>query len=1087
MRKQIVVDAGFRCHLTEYARSTASFPSPFVSRLRKFLKTRRITGVSQVGTDRVIHFRFSDGQFHLFLEFFAAGNIILTDNEFKIIALLRNVSAGTSEDEVLAGLTYNLDNKQNYNGVPPLSVGRVTKALEKAKEQNAAQPEVPANKRAQKKQAEALRRALSHGFSEYPPLLLEHAMYTVGFDTSLKPEHVLGDNELLEKLLSALRVAEGVWNQLDSTENIRGYIVAHPDKKAQETVEGEGQSSQPKLIYKDFHPFEPKQFEGDPDTTILPFDGFNKAVDEFFSSVEAQKLESRLTEREANAKRKLEAARKDQEKRVGALKEVQELHTVKAQTIEANLQRVEEAMNAVNGLIAQGMDWVEIARLIEMEQTKQNPVAKSIKIPLKLYENTITLLLPELTSDDEFDEEPDESDDEFSSDEEEVEVKVPEPSKKRFLSIDIDLGITPWANARQYYDQKKTAAVKEEKTSLASKKALKSAEKKITADLKQGLKQEKAVLRPARNPFWFEKFLFFVSSEGYLVIGGRDASQNEILYLRHLKLGDVYVHADTKGAVPLIIKNKVGTPDAPIPPGTLSQAGTFSVSTSSAWDSKALMGAWWAKAEQVSKTTDIGDYVATGDVVIRGEKNHLAPGQLVLGFAVLFQISQESVKNHTKHRIQDDTSTSEVPDFQAQSSAEAVQTEKTEVLEVEDDTEQEGFDSDASGGDDQVENPSNSILSGETLEDDAESDLEVTKEEEPNKDLLEKENALKADEGTLDLPPVASGALRTKDLSAKERQLLEKQAVDQEIETGPEDSSDGEDQSRSKTAASAPSRTSAPSATRPSKPQQQTRGKRGKSKKIAAKYKDQDEEDRELALRLLGSAPKEASPSPSKVQSKADRAAELEVQKIRRRAQHERVAQAERRRQEALQRGEDINVAGEDVDEVSDLKLLPCLIGTPVVGDEVLAAIPVCAPWSALGQYKYRMKLQPGPTKKGKAVREIVGRWISGAMAREKELERLKKRERKGPPPGEEGEGQLKGENQEDLENNLAGIELELIKGWRDVEVVNTVPVSGVRVVTGPSGAGAAGGKQDTKGKGGKKSGGGGKGGGKGGKGGKKK
>ena len=70
-KKQLVVDIGFRCHLTEFARTTAAAPSAFVARLRKFLKTRRLTGVNQVGTDRILEFQFSDGQYRLFLEFFA--------------------------------------------------------------------------------------------------------------------------------------------------------------------------------------------------------------------------------------------------------------------------------------------------------------------------------------------------------------------------------------------------------------------------------------------------------------------------------------------------------------------------------------------------------------------------------------------------------------------------------------------------------------------------------------------------------------------------------------------------------------------------------------------------------------------------------------------------------------------------------------------------------------------------------------------------------------------------------------------------------------------------------------------------------
>ena len=70
-KKQLIIDSGFRCHLTDFARTAAAAPSQFVARLRKFLKTRRVTSVAQIGTDRVLEFQFSDGQYRLFLEFFA--------------------------------------------------------------------------------------------------------------------------------------------------------------------------------------------------------------------------------------------------------------------------------------------------------------------------------------------------------------------------------------------------------------------------------------------------------------------------------------------------------------------------------------------------------------------------------------------------------------------------------------------------------------------------------------------------------------------------------------------------------------------------------------------------------------------------------------------------------------------------------------------------------------------------------------------------------------------------------------------------------------------------------------------------------
>ncbi|KAK0804928.1 hypothetical protein LTR59_004266, partial [Friedmanniomyces endolithicus] len=78
-REQLLIDSGFRCHLTGFARATAAAPSQFVARLRKFLRTRRVTKVQQIGTDRVIEIQFSDGLYRLFLEFYAGGNVVLTD------------------------------------------------------------------------------------------------------------------------------------------------------------------------------------------------------------------------------------------------------------------------------------------------------------------------------------------------------------------------------------------------------------------------------------------------------------------------------------------------------------------------------------------------------------------------------------------------------------------------------------------------------------------------------------------------------------------------------------------------------------------------------------------------------------------------------------------------------------------------------------------------------------------------------------------------------------------------------------------------------------------------------------------------
>jgi len=69
---------------------------------------------------------------------------------------------------------------------------------------------------------------------------------------------------------------------------------------------------------------------------------------------------------------------------------------------------------------------------------------------------------------------------------------------------------------------------------------------------------------------------------------------------------------------------------------------------------------------------------------------------------------------------------------------------------------------------------------------------------------------------------------------------------------------------------------------------------------------------------------------------------------------------------------------------------------TPLLG-HYLKAIPVCAPWAATGKYKYKAKLQPGAQKKGKAVKEILGRCVSDSGVKGRVDEKSEDSERMWP------------------------------------------------------------------------------------------
>lgn len=119
--------------------------------------------------------------------------------------------------------------------------------------------------------------------------------------------------------------------------------------------------------------------------------------------------------------------------------------------------------------------------------------------------------------------------------------------------------------------------------------------------------------------FWFEKYRWFISSNGNIVIGGKDTKTNEAVVKKYLKEKDRYAHADTHGAPSVVIKD-----DREISEQTLKEACEFALVFSKAWNSKMGSGsAYWVLPEQVSKTPRSGEFVPKGGFIIRGKKNYI--------------------------------------------------------------------------------------------------------------------------------------------------------------------------------------------------------------------------------------------------------------------------------------------------------------------------------------------------------------------------------------------------------------------------------------------------------------------------------
>ncbi len=127
----------------------------------------------------------------------------------------------------------------------------------------------------------------------------------------------------------------------------------------------------------------------------------------------------------------------------------------------------------------------------------------------------------------------------------------------------------------------------------------------------------KAIEKKARE--WYERFRWFTSSEGNIVLGGRDSSSNEVIVKKYMEDSDIYFHADAYGAPHVIVKEGSKATDI-----TLKEAAIFAVSFSSLWKDGYCGGdAYWVKPEQVTKEAPSGEYLKKGAFAIKGKRNYI--------------------------------------------------------------------------------------------------------------------------------------------------------------------------------------------------------------------------------------------------------------------------------------------------------------------------------------------------------------------------------------------------------------------------------------------------------------------------------
>lgn len=131
---------------------------------------------------------------------------------------------------------------------------------------------------------------------------------------------------------------------------------------------------------------------------------------------------------------------------------------------------------------------------------------------------------------------------------------------------------------------------------------------------------------------WYERYRWFITSDGYLAIGGRDASSNSAIIRKYLTEQDIVFHAEVHGSPFFVIKNgRTSTSQT-----SLLQVAQATVSFSRAWkDGLSTADAYWVLPGQLKKGAPSGQYLPKGSFVIEGKRNYMKGIEIKLAAGIM--------------------------------------------------------------------------------------------------------------------------------------------------------------------------------------------------------------------------------------------------------------------------------------------------------------------------------------------------------------------------------------------------------------------------------------------------------------------
>lgn len=329
---------------------------------------------------------------------------------------------------------------------------------------------------------------------------------------------------------------------------------------------------------RDATPVEMKSYSNFETKTIL---SFNEAVDALFASLEGEKVLEKATaefEKElTRLKQRLDIQKASLEDYKNKWHENQRV----ADEIYNNFHLISVVLDKIGSALRMGYNWEDIRSVLEQEREKGIREAILIK-EMRPEENKVVVGIAG--------------------------------------GVELNVRKTAQANAEVYYSKAKSSKAK----IVGAERIVNKTEREIQSLIEKKGETEEEAKKNVPKPIevvkreWYEKFHWFFTSSGLLAIGGRDATQNEIVIKKHVEIGDIIFHTESPGSPFFVLKegrDKATDKDK-------EEVAIATASYSRAWGAgHSTTDVYWVRPEQVSKEAKAGEYIPKGAFMVRGKKN----------------------------------------------------------------------------------------------------------------------------------------------------------------------------------------------------------------------------------------------------------------------------------------------------------------------------------------------------------------------------------------------------------------------------------------------------------------------------------